>query len=166
MPFGRARFCVITTSRPASPNSLRTLASVIAFDMNAILHTQLRRTDEEHAQVLVCGCTRLRPRGEADRLAVDGRRRSPSRRSGSGGRGRRGAARRRREDPDRDERPRGISSLVATPGTKFMRRFEEALLFFVCSELSTYRARGLRFLVSGADVPGEGEIKLLGDAPV
>ena len=43
-----------------------------------------------------------------------------------------------------------------------MRSLEQALLFFACGELTTFRARRLSFLVSGADVPGEGEIKLLG----
>ena len=144
-------------------------ASVIAFDMNAILHTQLRRAfDEEHAQVLVFArlhaTLRLVRPGATVLLAVDGP--APVAKLSTQRQRRARTARRElvaaEKIKDRDERPRGISSLVATPGTKFMRRFEEALLFFVCSELSTYRARGLRFLVSGADVPGEGEIKLLG----
>ena len=42
-----------------------------------------------------------------------------------------------------------------------MAELESALLYFICSELSTYRARGVTFRLSGADVPGEGEIKLL-----
>ena len=34
-----------------------------------------------------------------------------------------------------------------------MADLENALRCFVCSELSTWRARGLSFLISGADVP-------------
>ena len=59
-------------------------------------------------------------------------------------------------------RPRApCDAQVATPGTSFMAELESALLYFICSELSTYRARGVTFRLSGADVPGEGEIKLL-----
>ena len=43
-----------------------------------------------------------------------------------------------------------------------MDDFENAMLYFCCAELAAYRARGLTFWMSGSDVAGEGEIKLLG----
>ena len=50
---------------------------------------------------------------------------------------------------------RGLSPLLLTPGTQFMERLEEALVYWIYSELSTHRGRHLRILLSGSDAPGE-----------
>ena len=42
-----------------------------------------------------------------------------------------------------------------------MARLEQALIYWCCQELSAYRARHLTFELSGSDVPGEGEVKIL-----
>jgi len=48
-----------------------------------------------------------------------------------------------------------------TPGTEFMRKAAEACLYYVWQRLNQKRLRGIKFYISGADVPGEGEVKLL-----
>jgi 5'-3' exonuclease len=42
-----------------------------------------------------------------------------------------------------------------------MRKVENALIYLAYNELRARNGKGLRFLISGADVPGEGEVKLL-----
>ena len=146
-------------------------ADVVAFDLNAVLHATLRKAfDEEHAITLMFSrlhaTLRLLPPGATVVLALDGP--APVAKI-STQRSRRLKAQKR--DAKIAEavasgssrgKQRGISSLTATPGTQFMKKLEAALVYFVCSELLTHRARGLSFLVSGADAAGEGEIKLLG----
>ena len=39
---------------------------------------------------------------------------------------------------------RGLSPLLLTPGTQFMERLEQALVYWICSELGTARGRRLR----------------------
>ena len=142
-------------------------STVVAFDMNALLHNQFRKAkNTDHVIMLVFSrlhaTLRLVRPGSTVLLALDGpapvakistqraRRHRTSRREAAG---REGSAKGGRG---------AVSSLHATPGTSFMRKLEEALIFFACSELSTMRARHLSFLVSGSEVPGEGEIKILG----
>ena len=67
---------------------------------------------------------------------------------------------RRRKSADKSTE-KGLSPLYATPGTSFMQRLEEALVYFCCEQLCTQRGSGLTFHVSGAETPGEGEFKLL-----
>ena len=153
-------------------------ADVIAFDLNAILHAVLRRaSDEQHALTLVFqrlhATLRLVRPGATVILALDGpapvakvatqrARRLKTQRKDEKIAAARARDAKAAKSSKKKKREQGISSLLATPGTYFMADLENALLYFVCSELSTWRARGLSFLISGADVPGEGEIKLLG----
>ena len=142
-------------------------STVVAFDMNALLHNQFRKAkNTDHVIMLVFSrlhaTLRLVRPGSTVLLALDGpapvakistqrsRRHRTSRREAAGREGSRKGGR------------GAVSSLHATPGTSFMRKLEEALIFFACSELNTMRARHLSFLVSGSEVPGEGEIKILG----
>ena len=135
-------------------------ASVVCFDLNAILHNQLRKArNEQHAVVLVFGTLhnvlrRVKPTDTVV-LALDGP--APAAKISTQRSRRMKTSKKEGKFQDR----RGVSSLVATPGTRFMRMLEDALVYFVCSELTTQRAKGIRFLVSGSDVPGEGEIKCL-----
>ena len=136
--------------------------SVVAFDMNALLHSQLRRADDaDHAITLVFArmhdvLRHVKP-GSTVLLALDGP--APVAKLATQ---RTRRLKTLRKEASESEPSRGVTTLVATPGTAFMRRLEDALVFFVCGELGTQRARGLSFFLSGADVPGEGEIKLLG----
>lgn len=70
--------------------------------------------------------------------------------------------------PPRAGRPRkpGLETLQVTPGTGFMLRLRRVLEWYAAERLAGGRAARMRSghalaFVSGADVPGEGEIKLL-----
>ena len=144
------------------PNGFST--SIVAFDMNAILHTTLRRAKSADDAIKLCyaklhATLRHVPPGSAVLLAVDGP--APVAKIATQQRRRRKAYS-KREAATPAKKQQVISSLAITPGTRFMQSFEAALIYFAYSELACYRARGLTFWVSGADVPGEGEIKLLG----
>jgi 5'-3' exonuclease len=101
--------------------------------MNAILHVQLRRaSSEEHALTLIFqrlhATLRLVRPGSHVLLALDGP--APLAKLST-------QRARRQKVLQKKARRRGISSLVATPGTAFMARLEQALLYFICSELAT-----------------------------
>ena len=55
-----------------------------------------------------------------------------------------------------------LSSLSLTPGTDFMAFVAGAAQYYVCSRLASNRWRGVAVELSGADVPGEGEVKCVG----
>ena len=131
-------------------------ADVLCFDMNSIVHTQLRRSkNESHAFVRIfrqlhATMRVVRPRQHV-LLALDGP--APLAKMAT-------QRERRRKSADRLTE-KGLSPLYATPGTIFMQRLEEALVYFCCEQLCTQRGSGLTFHVSGAETPGEGEFKLL-----
>ena len=108
-------------------------ADVVGFDMNEILHCELRfARDEDHAvartfKSLHATLGLLRPRS-AVLIAVDGPApvaKLTTQRS------------RRRKGANKAERRKrgGVNPLVITPGTRFMRKVESALQYFVCQEL-------------------------------
>jgi len=145
------------TSRGHVPEGFS--ADVVAFDLNSLLHSQLRKAhDEPHAikltfralhQALRC----VRPETTV-LLAIDG--------SGPMAKMATQQSRRRKTATKRAfADARGLSPLLLTPGTQFMERLEEALVYWICSELSTARGRHLRILLSGSDAPGEGEFKIM-----
>ena len=131
-------------------------ADVLCFDMNSIVHTQLRRSkNESHAFVRIfrqlhATMRVVRPRQHV-LLALDGP--APLAKMAT-------QRERRRKSADKSTE-KGLSPLYATPGTIFMQRLEEALVYFCCEQLCTQRGSGLTFHVSGAETPGEGEFKLL-----
>jgi hypothetical protein len=148
---------------------------VLAFDLNSVVHTSLRKArDEDHAITLILkqlhAIQRSAPPARFVLLALDGaaplakvrtqrrrRQKSHAREARRAGEGRRSS--------------RGLSPLLATPGTAFMSSVESALLYWSSSEALRSRiprsppgVRALapcRYLVSGADTPGEGELKIL-----
>lgn len=147
---------------------------VLAFDLNSVVHTSLRKArDEEHAIALILkqlhAVQRSAPPARFVLLALDGA--APLAKV-------RTQRRRRQKSHARDARrvgegrrsPRGLSSLLATPGTAFMSSLESALLYWSSAEALR---RGVprspagasmppcRYFVSGADMPGEGELKIL-----
>jgi len=83
------------------------------------------------------------------------RRRRAGRKEGEGRPDRKGA----RAAPPPGEPP--LSSLALTPGSPFMAFVEAALEYYVCARLGAGRWPGLQLELSGAGVPGEGEVKLL-----
>uniref|UniRef100_A0A6B2LIK1 Xrn1 N-terminal domain-containing protein n=1 Tax=Arcella intermedia TaxID=1963864 RepID=A0A6B2LIK1_9EUKA len=48
-----------------------------------------------------------------------------------------------------------------TPGTIFMNKLNKALKYYVCQRLSAMKYRYVDFYLSGSDVPGEGELKIV-----
>ena len=113
-------------------------ADVVAFDLNSLLHSQLRRArDETHAikltfQKLHATLRCVRPERYV-LLAIDG--------AGPMAKMATQQARRRKTSAKAAAR-RGLSPLLLTPGTQFMTHLEEALVYWSCSELSTQRGRG------------------------
>jgi len=130
-------------------------ADVVAFDMNSLLHTSLRNSrDEDRAlmsvfQKLHTTLLQVSPRSHV-LLAVDGA--APLAKL---------ATQRKRRGSASQRKPKGVPGLCATPGTRFMARLEQALIYWCCQELSSQRAKHLTFELSGSDVPGEGEVKIL-----
>jgi len=55
-----------------------------------------------------------------------------------------------------------FNKLQITPGTPFMIRLKEALCFYACARLQRNRRySNIEFYISGGDVPGEGEVKIM-----
>ena len=132
-------------------------ADVVAFDLNSMLHNALRNSrTEDQAIVRVFSMLHATLRSIRVRstvvLALDGA--APLAKIET-------QRKRRVQSSRRAKRSRGVSGLCATPGTKFMARLESALTYWCCSELGTRRARHLAFELSGSDVPGEGEVKII-----
>ncbi|KAL1518607.1 hypothetical protein AB1Y20_002895 [Prymnesium parvum] len=134
-------------------------ADVVAVDMNGLLHSHLRRArSHEHAialvmKQLIATLRFARPRA-AVLLAFDGP--APMAKFVTQRQRRVKAAKAWRPDDAMKPTP-----LHATPGTAFMASVENAMLYLCHSELATFRGKELRFYVSGADVPGEGEVKII-----
>ena len=130
-------------------------ADVVAFDMNSLLHTALRSSQNEDRalisvfQKLHAAIRQVEPETHV-LLAVDGA--APLAKL---------ATQRKRRGSASQRKHKGVPGLCATPGTRFMARLEQALIYWCCQELSAYRARHLTFELSGSDVPGEGEVKIL-----
>ena len=130
-------------------------ADVVAFDMNSLLHTALRNSrDEDRAlmsvfQKLHSTLQQVEPRSHV-LLAIDGA--APLAKL---------ATQRKRRGSASQRKRKGVPGLCATPGTRFMARLEQSLIYWCCQELSAQRARHLTFEISGSDVPGEGEVKIL-----
>ena len=135
---------IVTIPLGAPPRA----ADVVAFDMNSLLHTALRNSrDEDRAlmsvfQKLHSTIRHLTP-GTHVLLAVDGA--APLAKL---------ATQRKRRGLASQRKRKGVPGLCATPGTQFMSRLEQALIYWCCQELSAQRARHLTFELSGSDVPG------------
>jgi len=57
-----------------------------------------------------------------------------------------------------------FDSMAITPGTSFMARLHAALEYFIVSRVaSDFKFRGVEFFLSGSDVAGEGEVKIVHD---
>lgn len=67
------------------------------------------------------------------------------------------------DDDDAPPSPSGsLNSLHLTPGSPLMRFVADALEYFICARLEGSAAlKRVQWELSGADVPGEGELKLL-----
>ncbi|CAM9483159.1 unnamed protein product [Chrysoparadoxa australica] len=128
------------------------------FDMNQLLHIALRRSsDEEHAISRlfhdINQCLRvLQPRRSVV-FAFDG----------SAPLAKLLTQRKRRDNPKRADKYM-MSALHLTPGTEFMTRMAEAVRYYAYQRLQQKPGRGrfdgISFYISGADVPGEGELKI------
>ena len=147
----------------------------IYVDVNDVLHTTIRRAnDQEHMfkilyQKFNSYLFKLRPT-QSVVIAVDGpaplaklllqrRRRMKSANEKAKRKPRKG----KRGGPSRgNENAEGVSSLTLTPGTKLMMDLEDALVAYARSKASHPRNSRMRFVVSAAQTPGEGEVKLLG----
>ena len=133
-------------------------ADVVAFDLNSLVHGALRNSRDEQAaivrifQTLHRALRCVQPQS-AVVLALDGA--APLAKIETQ------RKRRSKTSAKSARKQRGVSPLCATPGTAFMATLEDALTFWCCAELSTQRARHLTLDLSGSDVPGEGEVKLV-----
>ena len=50
--------------------------------------------------------------------------------------------------------------LSITPGTPFMRKASQAVLYWAWQRLNQNKYKRVKWYISGADVPGEGEVKV------
>ncbi|KAL3929769.1 MAG: hypothetical protein SGPRY_001820, partial [Prymnesium sp.] len=127
---------------------------VLAIDMNGLIHSQLRHHALAMIMKQLVAVLRFARPSSSVLLAFDGP--AP-------------LAKMITQRQRRAKSSRGWSSLDAakpsplhaTPGTSFMARAEAAVLYVCYSELGSARGRRLSFYLSGADVPGEGEVKIL-----
>jgi hypothetical protein len=136
------------------PAGQRDVFDVVCLDMNQVLHSALRKaSDEPHAIRRVFKEVNRILRTCNPRLAVvfafDGV--APMAKLMT--------QRRRRESSKRDGKYK-MSPLHLTPGTEFMRGAAEAMRHYASTKLLDSRYKEVRFYISGADIPGEGEIKV------
>ena len=126
------------TSRSRVPEGFS--ADVVAFDLNSLLHNQLRRAaDEPHAikltfQKLHATLRCVRPESTV-LLAIDG--------SGPMAKMATQQSRRRKTASKRAlaDGARGLSPLLLTPGTQFMERLEQAGLLALLVSTSRFYSR-------------------------
>lgn len=128
----------------------------VAFDMNGILHTACRRANTvEHAVLRVyreldATLKIIVPR-QSIILAFDGP--GPYAKL---------LTQRKRRAKSAQQSKYKLSGLSITPGTRFMREVREACQYYACLRLQTsHRFRNVTVFVSGSDVSGEGEVKIL-----
>jgi len=128
----------------------------VCFDMNPILHTACRKASTVEAAVfrvyreLDATLKVLIPRKSVV-LAFDG----------PGPYAKLLTQRKRRGKASKVSKY-ALSSLNITPGTTFMHEVKQACMYYVCVRLAmSYKFRNVAFYLSGADVPGEGEVKIL-----
>jgi len=69
--------------------------------------------------------------------------------------------RKRRRDKPKKNKDGVIDKLQFTPGCSFMYRLKEALKHFCCARVQAKRFSRIKFYISGADVAGEGEVKII-----
>jgi 5'-3' exonuclease len=64
--------------------------------------------------------------------------------------------------PSKGKQGHSFDALQITPGTYFMHRLKNSLCYYVCNRLQkSRRFERVKFYVSGSDVAGEGEIKIV-----
>ncbi|CAL5224335.1 g7007 [Coccomyxa viridis] len=70
---------------------------------------------------------------------------------------------RRRKEQQKQERTglKALSSLGLTPGTSLMALIQQSLAFYICRRLESERWQHVQWELSGANVQGEGEVKIL-----
>eukprot|EP00752_Nemacystus_decipiens_P010116 g9017.t1 len=127
----------------------------VCIDMNQILHVALRRAvDEDHAI--------RRIYKDVNRVL----KRLPPRRSvvfafdGSAPLAKLLVQRQRRENSNRNSKYR-MSALHLSPGTKFMEAVASAMEYYAFQECTRPCFERVKFYISGANVPGEGELKCI-----
>eukprot|EP00903_Cladosiphon_okamuranus_P010318 g9763.t2 len=127
----------------------------VCIDMNQILHVALRRAaDEDHAI--------RRIYRDVNRVL----KRFPPRRSvvfafdGSAPIAKLVVQRQRRENSRRNAKY-SMSALHLSPGTKFMEAVARAMEYYAFQECTRPCYERVKFYISGADVPGEGELKCI-----
>ncbi|CAM9636289.1 unnamed protein product [Pylaiella littoralis] len=127
----------------------------VCIDMNQILHVAMRKAaDEDHAIRRIFRDVNLTLK------------RCPPRKSvvfafdGSAPLAKLLVQRGRRENPKRNSRY-GVSALHLSPGTKFMEDVASAMEYYAFQECTRPCYEGVRFYISGANVPGEGELKCI-----
>jgi 5'-3' exonuclease len=59
------------------------------------------------------------------------------------------------------KRQTAMDSLQVTPGCSLMLKIKRALEHFACSRLQSRMFKDVQFVISGADVAGEGELKII-----
>ena len=128
----------------------------VAFDMNGLLHSAcLKAKTIEHAVLRIfreldATLRVLQPRKSVV-LAFDG----------PGPLAKLLTQRKRRLKASRQSKYK-MSGLNITPGTPFMLAVRRACEYFAASRVATsYRFKDVAFYLSGADVAGEGEVKII-----
>jgi 5'-3' exonuclease len=69
--------------------------------------------------------------------------------------------RRRYKTAMRSEEHKNFDPVQITPGTHFMFKLKNSLIYYISSRLPQRKYRHVKFYLSGSDVAGEGEIKIV-----
>ncbi|CAM9209236.1 unnamed protein product, partial [Laminaria digitata] len=127
----------------------------VCIDMNQVLHVALRKArDEDHAMRRIFRDVNHTLRRCAPRQSV------VFAFDGSAPLAKLIVQRSRRENIKRNAQY-SMSSLHLSPGTEFMEKVASAMEYYAFQESQKPCYRGVTFYVSGASVPGEGELKCI-----
>eukprot|EP01122_Echinamoeba_exundans_P010238 TRINITY_DN3784_c0_g1_i2.p1 TRINITY_DN3784_c0_g1~~TRINITY_DN3784_c0_g1_i2.p1 ORF type:complete len:867 (+),score=192.87 TRINITY_DN3784_c0_g1_i2:104-2704(+) len=130
----------------------------ILVDMNQFIHLHIRRAkNEEHLLIKVFShldklFKLIWPR-QSVLLALDG--------PASKAKFMEQRKRRKQKKKSSGKKEPTVDKLQITPGCAFMQKMKDALSFWACSRLQGRKWQNTRVYISGADVPGEGEIKVI-----